>query len=333
MTGMVPARVGPAPDLFTVLMGHTHDVDVGPPLRDIGCFALVAAHLSFSRAATDLGMSQPAVSQAVARLERTVGVRLFERSSREVTLTDAGKVLLPYAEALLDQAGAFSAEAARLATAPEETIRLAYCPLVGTLAARVARRVAVLAPGLEVELRPAGWAGATADLTQRAATAAFMSTPFPPGLAATARFHLPITHLAVPTGSPLASAGRLRPDQLVGRDVLLPRSWPRNSVWAGLAARLPPRATSPSAAVDLDDLPAALDLVAAGRGLLVVPDLLVETTRRPDIRFIPLDGLDLRMTYALVWRTDGAVPGLTTLVRAVQEIMRAGVGGHPHRTV
>src|SRR5439155_16178451 len=90
-------------------------VPASPPLRDVGCFALVARHLSFSRAAAELGMSQPAVSQAVARLERVLGLRLFDRTSREVQLSDAGKVLLPHAEALLDQATGFAAEAARLA--------------------------------------------------------------------------------------------------------------------------------------------------------------------------------------------------------------------------
>src|SRR5688572_20019300 len=118
---------------------------------------MVAQRLSFSRAAAELGMSQPAVSQAVARLERSLGLRLFERTSREVQLSDAGKVLLPYAEALLDQVGAFAAEAARLAVPTGQAIRLAYCPLVGGFAARVARRLALRSPAVELDLRTAGW--------------------------------------------------------------------------------------------------------------------------------------------------------------------------------
>ncbi|MFC6073528.1 LysR family transcriptional regulator, partial [Microbispora bryophytorum] len=108
-------------------------MDSGPPLRDIGCFALVARHLSFSRAAAELGVSQPAASQAVGRLERALGVRLFERTSREVRLSPAGKALLPYAEALLGSAAAFSAEARRLAAPEGADVRLAYPPPVGGL--------------------------------------------------------------------------------------------------------------------------------------------------------------------------------------------------------
>jgi DNA-binding transcriptional LysR family regulator len=296
------------------------DAGTGPALRDIGCFALVARRLSFSRAASDLGMSQPAVSQSIARLERSLGVRLFDRTSREVLLSDAGKVLLAYAEALLEQAAAFSAEAARLAVPSGQAIRLAYCPLVGVLAARIARRLASHAPAVEVELRAAGWGAATADLAQGAAPAAIMTTPFPPGLASTARFHVPVTHVAVRAAGPLSSASRVRLEQLSGHQILMPRNRPPGSMWAQLAARLP---AARIASDDVDDLPAALDLVAAGRGLLPAPQLLVETVRRPDVRFLPLQDSDLRMTYGLVWSLDRATAEVMALVQATQEILRA----------
>lgn len=290
----------------------------GPSQREIACFALVAEHLSFSRAAAELGMSQPAVSQAVARLERTLSFRLFERTSREVQLSDAGKVLLPYAQAMLDHAAAFSAEAARLAEPAGQPIRLAYCPLVGALAAQVVRRLAGRSPGIEVELRRAGWGAATSDLAQGVASAAFMTTPFPPGYATTARFHVPVTHVAVPARSPLATASRVSLAQLARCDVLLPRSRPPGSVWHALAVRL----RSPTVAADLDDLPAALDLVAAGRGVLAAPHLLAETVRRPDVRFVPLDAGDLRMTYGLVWSPQRASAEVMALIQAVREVLR-----------
>jgi DNA-binding transcriptional LysR family regulator len=296
-------------------------VDPGPPLRDIGCFTAVARHLSFSRAAVELGMSQPAVSQAVARLERSLGLRLFDRTSRDVHLSDAGKMLLPPAEALLDQVAAFAAEAARLAVPTGQPIRLAYCPLVGGLAARVARRLAARRPGVEVELRTAGWSAATAELAQGSAAAAIMSSPFPAGLASTARFHLPITHLAVPAGRAPLPAAPVRLAQLGRLEILLPRTRPPGSIWAQVADRLPPH-TRTRLADDLDDLAAALDLVAAGRGLLPVPHLLVQTVIRPDVRFLPLDAAGLRMTYALVWPRERAPAEVMALVQAVQEILR-----------
>ena len=64
-------------------------------------FLAVAEEHSFSRAATRLHRTQPAVSQAIAKLEQELGEVLFERSSRDGTLTDAGEVLREYALKLL----------------------------------------------------------------------------------------------------------------------------------------------------------------------------------------------------------------------------------------
>jgi DNA-binding transcriptional LysR family regulator len=70
-------------------------------LEDLRVFAMVAAERSFSRAARKLRRTQPAVSQAIRRLEEDTGEQLVDRSSRDGTLTDAGELLLEYATRLL----------------------------------------------------------------------------------------------------------------------------------------------------------------------------------------------------------------------------------------
>jgi len=70
-------------------------------LEDLRVFAMVAAERSFSRAARKLRRTQPAVSQAIRRLEEDTGEQLVDRSSRDGTLTDAGELLLEYAIRLL----------------------------------------------------------------------------------------------------------------------------------------------------------------------------------------------------------------------------------------
>jgi DNA-binding transcriptional LysR family regulator len=74
-------------------------------LAELRVFRAVAAERSFSRAAARLHRTQPAVSQAVRRLEDDVGERLFDRSTRDGRLTAAGQVLLDYAERLTRLAG------------------------------------------------------------------------------------------------------------------------------------------------------------------------------------------------------------------------------------
>jgi DNA-binding transcriptional LysR family regulator len=69
--------------------------------EDLRVFCTVAAERSFSRAARKLRRTQPAVSQAIRRLEEAAGERLIDRSSRDGTLTDAGTLLLEYGTRLL----------------------------------------------------------------------------------------------------------------------------------------------------------------------------------------------------------------------------------------
>ena len=70
-------------------------------LSELRVFLKVAAERSFSRAAMKLHRTQPAVSQAVRRLEESVGERLFDRATKDAALTDAGRLLRDYAERLL----------------------------------------------------------------------------------------------------------------------------------------------------------------------------------------------------------------------------------------
>jgi DNA-binding transcriptional LysR family regulator len=69
--------------------------------EDLRVFVTVASERSFSKAAKKLRRTQPAVSQAIRRLEKAAGERLIDRSSRDGTLTDAGDLLLEYAHRLL----------------------------------------------------------------------------------------------------------------------------------------------------------------------------------------------------------------------------------------
>jgi DNA-binding transcriptional LysR family regulator len=69
---------------------------------DLQTFRTVAREGSFSRAAQKLGRTQPAVSQAIRKLEQELDEPLLDRSSRDGTLTDAGKILLEYAERMLN---------------------------------------------------------------------------------------------------------------------------------------------------------------------------------------------------------------------------------------
>jgi len=116
-------------------------------------FVAVAEELHFGRAALRLHMTQPPVTQAIAQLEKTLGVVLFDRTRRRVALTPAGEALLPDVRELLARAQALPARARAAAAGQVGRVRIAFVSTVGfeQLPAWV-REFRVLCPEVALEL-------------------------------------------------------------------------------------------------------------------------------------------------------------------------------------
>src|SRR4051812_44688862 len=111
--------------------------------RRVLTFRAVAHERSFSAAARTLALTQPAVSQQVAALEKEVGARLLDREPGGLRLTRAGKVLLEHADALADRLRLAETQLAELAGA--ERTRLRIGAFSSALAALVPRAIASVA--------------------------------------------------------------------------------------------------------------------------------------------------------------------------------------------
>ncbi|MYS18929.1 DNA-binding transcriptional regulator, LysR family [Streptomyces sp. DvalAA-14] len=110
-------------------------------LRQLRYFLAVAEELNFGRAAARLLIAGPSLSQQIKALERDLGVRLFDRDRRSVTLTPAGAALLPHTRALLERADDLRRRAGRLAGSTP--VRLGY---VNWLPADLTARTSAVAP-------------------------------------------------------------------------------------------------------------------------------------------------------------------------------------------
>jgi DNA-binding transcriptional LysR family regulator len=102
-------------------------------LRHLRHFLAVAEVLHFARAAKKLGMAQPPLSQSIMRLEKSLGTKLLDRSSRAVQLTSAGKALVPEARELLARADLAVCLVQRVARGELARVRIGFVPMSATL--------------------------------------------------------------------------------------------------------------------------------------------------------------------------------------------------------
>ncbi len=101
-------------------------------LRHLTCFLAVAEHRGFTRAATALHISQPALSQQIRQLEETLGAQLFDRSARSIRLTDAGEVWLIYARRALQDLAEGNRAIHDVEDLQRGTLRVAMMPTFAT---------------------------------------------------------------------------------------------------------------------------------------------------------------------------------------------------------
>src|ERR1700690_3334439 len=123
-------------------------------LRQLTYFVAVAQKLNFSRAAEELPVSQPGLSQQIRVLEKELGVQLFDRVGKRVALTRAGELLLPHAYHILAEVETARNEVRETSQLSRGTASLGAPPTVSThflpgRLTRFRRRY----PGLEVTLR------------------------------------------------------------------------------------------------------------------------------------------------------------------------------------
>jgi DNA-binding transcriptional LysR family regulator len=236
-----------------------------PTLRQLQIFAAVARHLSYTRAAGELGLTQPAISMGVRSLEARAGLPLVERAGRGVALTAAGAELLPHAQAALrtlqEAEDALRAlrglEAGRVAIAVVSTAKY-FAP---RLLALFSRRH----PALELKLAVHNREAVLRLLLDNEVDLALMGTP--PRQLETTAFPFarhPLVVIAAPD-HPLAGQRRI-PVAALAREPFLVRE-PGSGTRAAMERFFAEHGVAPGATTEISSNETIKQAVMAGMGL------------------------------------------------------------------
>ncbi|WP_327281418.1 MULTISPECIES: LysR family transcriptional regulator [unclassified Streptomyces] len=183
-------------------------------LRQLQYFVAVAEEGGFGRAAARLGIVPSAVSQQIRRLERELGVSLFERSTRHVHLSGAGGLLLPEAHAVLGAVNRTRQVAADIVSGNEGLLRLGTVQGPGDRIYRLLDALAGSAPRLHVRLRRLPLAERLVAVRSGDLDAALVrALPTAPELELLPVWTDPL-YVALPDGHPLATESALSLEQL-----------------------------------------------------------------------------------------------------------------------
>lgn len=121
-------------------------------LRQLEAFAAVARHLSFTRAAEELNLSQPAVSMQIKQLESQMGQALFEQMGKKIYLTEAGRDVRQYARSILQQVDDMGAGLASLQGLERGTLSISVATTAHYFAPKLLSIFYQRYPGVNVKL-------------------------------------------------------------------------------------------------------------------------------------------------------------------------------------
>jgi DNA-binding transcriptional LysR family regulator len=298
-------------------------------LRHLRYFVAVAEELHFRRAAERLHVAQPAVSEQVRKLEDELGVRLFDRSGRSISLTDAGAGLLTEARRVLNDADSARLAARHANGRAHGRLRIGYMP--ASLPDRIpqaVRRLATEMTNLDSTLEPGNGVELIEAVRAERLDAAVVSLPAPTA-------GLRITPLgrenlvaAFPIGHRHAVASMIRLDQVAPeRIVVLPREANR-AVYDAVVAACRDAGLSPTL-VEMADghVEPALLAVASGHGMALLPDSAAERYLAPGVRFVPLAAPRPEVATAIVTRRHTTHLPTAAFLRAVSDTDQAAHAG------
>ena len=272
-------------------------------LKQFRIFLAVAEELHFGRAAERMHMAQPALSAQVKSLEDRLGVKLFFRTTRNVSLTRAGEVFLPEAKSAIAQA-----EAAVIAARAAQGQGLDLLKIGGVdsatagLLPSVVRRFRAGHPNVEIKIHEMLSTPALHWLSNRSLDLAFVRIA-PPMAHLESRFVFsePIV-VALPLDHIHAGKDSIQPHDIAEEPLVIPARSHRPILFDVIYDYLRGHEIEPRILQEANERHMIIAMVASGLGVSLVPEW-VSQFKRDDVVYLPLADGGPRVDVHAAWRT------------------------------
>jgi DNA-binding transcriptional LysR family regulator len=287
-------------------------------IRQLQCFLTLADLLHYGRTARALYMSQPTITFQIKSLEETFGVRLFERSRQEVSLTPAGLAFRQYAQTIVDTVNSAQRRLADLGR--RHHLRLSCTEIGQEALPQVLRELAVNHPDFDLQLSELNREQQIVALTEERIDAIFMVGD--PGLAGF-RFDLLRDErivLLVPRQSALAHRESVSVEALRHHRLLASRLEDCSVGQPFLHRLLAPYGIVPHIVEAPHSHAAKFAYLAAGAGLLIGTPSMAQT--RPDVVALPFVEPIPMVHLGLVSMKTNLSPALTLFRAVVRQCFR-----------
>jgi DNA-binding transcriptional LysR family regulator len=266
-------------------------------------FLEVSRQKSFSKAAVKLLVTQPSISAQISSLEKTIGVRLFERGGGKVTLTAAGRVFEPFAEDCLARLNHITLTLADLERSPRGSLLISANDstalyVLPTFFASFKKRY----PRVSLNIVRAERAKTIESVLNREADFGVVSLP-----ASDPRLHVEVIHedewtLCMPPDHALCGFAGVTLKQVAQHSLLLPKSGRRREHLDHLFAQAKLR---PRIGMELDSYELLKRLVIAGMGIGFLPRInVLNELRAGTLRAARTEGVVIPRNLGLISRID-----------------------------
>jgi DNA-binding transcriptional LysR family regulator len=272
-------------------------------IKQIQTFQILSEELNFTRAADKLGYTQSCITQHIRKLEEELGVSLFDRIGKKVTLTEAGNSLIPYASQLLKIIRNFH-DFSKAAAGETGTIKIGVCDsLCMERMPAIIKAFKMVYPNVDIYLKILKCSEFLDELRDNkidlAYTIGYLNKI--PEIQFTAEKVEPILVLAAP-GDPLTEKKNLGPKDFDGTPLIMaePAAYYRKNFLIDLERN----GINPKVILETESIQAIINLTESGLGVCVLPKTAAGTEIRAG-RLIPLDySCDYDIRSQVIWHRD-----------------------------